>query len=109
LAVFAGFNHFKGVVIFGVALLYDETSASFEWLFREFLKAHKNKKPQTLFTDQDPAMAKVIPNNISGVPSLQPLHFVPNIHGYGLKVISVAASMFLTCSINKSLCLNISS
>ena len=60
LAVFAGFNHFKGVVIFGVALLYDETSASFEWLFREFLKAHKNKKPQTLFTDQDPALAKAL-------------------------------------------------
>ncbi|XP_061344513.1 protein FAR1-RELATED SEQUENCE 5-like [Gastrolobium bilobum] len=61
LAVFAGFNHFRGVVIFGAALLYDETSESFEWLFREFLKAHKNKKPQTLFTDQDHAMAKALP------------------------------------------------
>jgi len=29
-------------------------------LFREFLKAHKNKKPQTLFTDQDQAMAKAL-------------------------------------------------
>ncbi|XP_050915576.1 protein FAR1-RELATED SEQUENCE 5-like [Lathyrus oleraceus] len=26
LVVFAGFNHFRGVVIFGVALLYDETA-----------------------------------------------------------------------------------
>lgn len=73
LAVFAGFNHFKRVVIFGAALLYDETSASFEWLFREFLKAHKNKKSQTLFTDQDPAMAKalheVVPETYHGLCS----------------------------------------
>ncbi|CAJ2644510.1 protein FAR1-RELATED SEQUENCE 5-like [Trifolium pratense] len=60
LAIFAGFNHFRGVVIFGAALLYDETAESFEWLFREFLKAHKSKKPQTVFTDQDHAMAKAL-------------------------------------------------
>jgi zinc finger SWIM domain-containing protein 3 len=53
LAVFAGFNHFRGVVIFGATLLYDETAESFEWLFREFLKARKSKRPQTIFTDQD--------------------------------------------------------
>ncbi|XP_072057985.1 protein FAR1-RELATED SEQUENCE 5-like isoform X2 [Arachis hypogaea] len=57
LAVFAGFNHFRGVVIFGAALLYDESSDSFEWLFRVFLKTHKNKKPRTIFTDQAAAMA----------------------------------------------------
>ena len=45
LVVFAGFNHFRTVIIFGVALLYDETANSFGWLFREFLKAHKSKKP----------------------------------------------------------------
>ncbi|KAL1341499.1 hypothetical protein AAHE18_09G091000 [Arachis hypogaea] len=65
LAVFAGFNHFRGVVIFGAALLYDESSDSFEWLFRVFLKTHKNKKPRTIFTDQAAAMAnglaKVMP------------------------------------------------
>ncbi|KAK2437056.1 protein FAR1-RELATED SEQUENCE [Trifolium repens] len=71
LAVFAGFNHFRGVVIFGAALLYDETAESFEWLFREFLKAHKSKRPQTIFTDQDHAMAKalreVIPETYHGL------------------------------------------
>jgi hypothetical protein len=54
LAIFAGFNHSRRVVIFGAALLYDETAESFEWLFREFLKAHKSKKPQTVFMDQEP-------------------------------------------------------
>ena len=45
LALFLGFNHYKGAVIFGVALLYDETTESFKWLFETFLKTHSQKKP----------------------------------------------------------------
>ncbi|MCI06877.1 protein FAR1-RELATED SEQUENCE 5-like, partial [Trifolium medium] len=59
-APFVGFNHHRESVLFGVALLYDETAASFEWLFKTFLKAMCGKKPKTIFTDQDPAMAKAI-------------------------------------------------
>ncbi|KAL7162410.1 hypothetical protein ACSBR2_042824 [Camellia fascicularis] len=39
LALFTGFNHFRMTVIFGAALLYDETTASFQWLFETFLHA----------------------------------------------------------------------
>ncbi|KAF7808389.1 protein FAR1-RELATED SEQUENCE 5-like [Senna tora] len=60
LALFGGLNHHKGIVIFGAALLYDETVASFKWLFETFLKAHGGRKPQTIFTDQDQAMARAI-------------------------------------------------
>ena len=60
LALFSGFNHYKGAVIFGAALLYDETAESFKWLFETFLQAHNQKKPQTIFTDQDQAMAKAL-------------------------------------------------
>ncbi|XP_028052915.1 protein FAR1-RELATED SEQUENCE 5-like [Camellia sinensis] len=60
LAVFVGFNNYRKAVIFGVALLYDETIASFEWLFKSFLDAMSGKQPKTIFTDQDPAMAKAI-------------------------------------------------
>ncbi|KAI8557212.1 hypothetical protein RHMOL_Rhmol05G0319000 [Rhododendron molle] len=60
LGVFTGFNHYRMTVVFGVALLYDETMASFEWLFRIFLKAMSGKKPLTIFTDQDQAMANAI-------------------------------------------------
>ncbi|KAF7824330.1 protein FAR1-RELATED SEQUENCE 5-like [Senna tora] len=71
LALFSGFNHHKGVVIFGAALLYDETTASFKWLFEMFLKVHNQKKPQTIFTDQDRAMAKalqeVLPDTYHGL------------------------------------------
>ncbi|XP_058191685.1 protein FAR-RED IMPAIRED RESPONSE 1-like [Rhododendron vialii] len=53
-------------VIFGVALMYDETTPSFVWLFETFLKAMSGKKPFTFFTDQDQAMAsalfEVMPN-----------------------------------------------
>ncbi|KAJ4952420.1 hypothetical protein NE237_029252 [Protea cynaroides] len=58
--VFVGFNHHRGVVIFGAVLLYDQTVESFKWLFEAFLKAHGQKKPITMFTDQDAAMAKAI-------------------------------------------------
>ncbi|KAI8543540.1 hypothetical protein RHMOL_Rhmol08G0226600 [Rhododendron molle] len=48
--------------IFGAALLYDETVESFEWLFKTFLHAMFGKKPTSIFTDQDAAMAKAISN-----------------------------------------------
>ncbi|XP_075483731.1 protein FAR1-RELATED SEQUENCE 5-like [Primulina tabacum] len=60
LAIFSGFNHHRGAVIFGAALLYDEIASSFKWLFETFLEAHKQKKPLTIFTDQNQAMAKAL-------------------------------------------------
>ena len=60
LAIFSGFNHYKGGLIFGATLLYDETIDSFKWLFETFLQAHKQKKPQTIFIDQDQAMARAL-------------------------------------------------
>ena len=56
--VFVGFNHFREMVIFGAALLYDETFESFRWLFNTFL--HNKKQPRTIFTDQDVAMGNAI-------------------------------------------------
>ncbi|XP_043701757.1 protein FAR1-RELATED SEQUENCE 5-like [Telopea speciosissima] len=58
--IFAGFNHHRGDIVFGAALLYDEMVESFKWLFEAFLKTHRQKKPITIFTDQDAAMAKAI-------------------------------------------------
>ncbi|XP_028068490.1 protein FAR1-RELATED SEQUENCE 5-like [Camellia sinensis] len=50
-ASFVGFNHHRETVIFGAALLYDETAKSFVWLFQNFLEAMSRKAPKTLFTD----------------------------------------------------------
>jgi zinc finger SWIM domain-containing protein 3 len=55
-----GVNNHKKTTIFGAALLYDETAESFVWLFYTFLTAMSGKKPQTILTDEDAAMAKAI-------------------------------------------------
>ena len=55
-----GLNNHKKTIIFGAALLYDETVESFIWLFNTFLAAMSGKKPQTILTDEDAAMAKAI-------------------------------------------------
>ncbi|XP_042387960.1 protein FAR1-RELATED SEQUENCE 5-like [Zingiber officinale] len=60
IALFVGVNHHKQSIIFGAALLYDETSLTFEWLFDTFTKAMYEKKPITILTDQDAAMAKAL-------------------------------------------------
>ncbi|KAG6437731.1 hypothetical protein SASPL_102657 [Salvia splendens] len=60
LVLFSGFNHHRKAMIFGASLLYDETSASFNRLFETFLEAHKHKRPLTVFTNQDQAMAKAL-------------------------------------------------
>ncbi|XP_042499797.1 protein FAR1-RELATED SEQUENCE 5-like [Macadamia integrifolia] len=58
--LFARFNHHKGCTVFGTTLLFDETVESFKWLFEVFTEAHGGKKPITIFTDQDKAMAKAL-------------------------------------------------
>ncbi|CAN1146190.1 Protein FAR1-RELATED SEQUENCE 5 [Linum perenne] len=60
LALFVGFNNHHQSVIFGACLMYDETAESFQWLFRTFLRCMKGKKPETIFTDQDAAMAEAL-------------------------------------------------
>lgn len=51
-SMFVGDNHHKQTTIFGVALLYDETAETFEWLFNAFPTAMSGKKPKTILTDQ---------------------------------------------------------
>ncbi|XP_045810796.1 protein FAR1-RELATED SEQUENCE 5-like [Trifolium pratense] len=71
LGVFVGLNNHRQTVIFGAALLYDETIPSFQWLFETFLKAMGGAKPKTMLTDQDPAMARalsiVMPETFNGL------------------------------------------
>lgn len=53
-------NHHRQTVIFGAALLYDETTESYKWVFNTFIKAMSGKKPKTILTDQCQAMANAI-------------------------------------------------
>ena len=55
-----GTNHHKQTIIFGAALIFNETIESFVWLFETFLTAMSGKHPSTIFTDQDAAMAGTV-------------------------------------------------
>jgi zinc finger SWIM domain-containing protein 3 len=55
-----GTNYHKQTIIFGAALLFNKTVESFVWLFQTFLTAMLGKHPNTIFTDQDAAMAGTI-------------------------------------------------
>uniref|UniRef100_A0ACD6AMH5 Uncharacterized protein n=1 Tax=Avena sativa TaxID=4498 RepID=A0ACD6AMH5_AVESA len=57
-----GVNHHKQAIVFGEALIYNESADSFEWLFRTFLQAMSGKQPETIFTDQCAAIIKAIGN-----------------------------------------------
>ncbi|KAH7683678.1 zinc finger SWIM domain-containing protein 3 [Dioscorea alata] len=55
-APFIGVNHHKQTVIFGAALIYDETIESFKWLLETFKIAMRGKQPKTILTDQSMAI-----------------------------------------------------
>ncbi|XP_007031717.2 PREDICTED: protein FAR1-RELATED SEQUENCE 7 [Theobroma cacao] len=57
---FLGVNHHKQMVIFGAALLYDDTVDSFKWLFQKFLEAMSGKNPKTILTDEDAVVSEAV-------------------------------------------------
>ena len=60
LVIISRFAYYRGIIIFGAALLYDETTESFKWLLETFFTANKQKRPATIFTDQDQTMARAL-------------------------------------------------
>lgn len=52
-------NHLKNIV-FGVALMFNETIESYKWLLKNFLEAMGDKAPVSVLTDQDAAMCAAI-------------------------------------------------
>ncbi|XP_061358804.1 protein FAR1-RELATED SEQUENCE 5-like [Gastrolobium bilobum] len=59
-APFLGINNHKQMIIFGAALLYNESVESLKWLFRVFIEAMSGRKPKTILTDQDAITAEAI-------------------------------------------------
>ncbi|GAV87012.1 FAR1 domain-containing protein/SWIM domain-containing protein/MULE domain-containing protein [Cephalotus follicularis] len=66
-APFTGVNHHGQTILFGCALLLDDSEASFIWLFKTFLTAMNEHQPLSLTTDQDRAIqtaaAQVFPES----------------------------------------------
>ncbi|KAG6648959.1 hypothetical protein CIPAW_07G179900 [Carya illinoinensis] len=65
---FSGVNHHHQTIMFGCALLVNETTESYIWLLRTWQEAMLGRAPLTIITDDDKAMAKaiaeVLPNTI---------------------------------------------
>ncbi|KAL5711408.1 hypothetical protein ACHQM5_021868 [Ranunculus cassubicifolius] len=59
-APFVGVNNHGQSVLLGCALLSDETTASFVWVFRTWLAAMEGKAPRAIITDQDLAIKAAI-------------------------------------------------
>ncbi|GMH07364.1 hypothetical protein Nepgr_009204 [Nepenthes gracilis] len=59
-APFTGVNHHGQNILFGCALLLDDTEASFVWLFKTFLTAMNDQPPVSIITDQDRAIQTTI-------------------------------------------------
>ncbi|KAL6185898.1 hypothetical protein ACLB2K_042020 [Fragaria x ananassa] len=53
-------NNHRGSIIFGVALVSDETVETYTWLLRTFLESMNVKMPKAVLTDSDKAMRKAI-------------------------------------------------
>ncbi|XP_052193510.1 protein FAR1-RELATED SEQUENCE 3-like [Diospyros lotus] len=59
-APFTGVNHHGQMVLFGCALLVDESESSFTWLFRTWLSAMNDCAPVSITTDQDRAIKAAV-------------------------------------------------
>jgi zinc finger SWIM domain-containing protein 3 len=57
---FVGLNHHRSTVVFGCAIISNETSEAYEWLLKTFLTAMAHKHPTSVITDGDLAMQKAI-------------------------------------------------
>ncbi|KAL7215344.1 hypothetical protein ACSBR1_027503 [Camellia fascicularis] len=65
---FTGVNHHYQSIMFGCALLVNETTESYIWLLKTWLETMGGHNPAVIITDDDKAMAKaisyVLPNSI---------------------------------------------
>ncbi|KAL7127020.1 hypothetical protein ABFS83_14G226000 [Erythranthe nasuta] len=59
-APFTGVNHHGQTILFGCALLLDESEATFVWLFKTFLAAMNDRAPVSLTTDKDRAIRAAV-------------------------------------------------
>lgn len=59
-APFTGVNHHKQSVLFGCALLADETESTFIWLFTTWLEAMSGQQPGLIIMDYDSAIRRAV-------------------------------------------------
>ncbi|XP_058000139.1 protein FAR1-RELATED SEQUENCE 3 isoform X2 [Hevea brasiliensis] len=60
IAPFSGVNHHGQTILFGCAILLDDSEASIVWLFKTFLAAMNNQQPVSIITDQHRAIQTAV-------------------------------------------------
>ncbi|CAJ2633247.1 protein FAR1-RELATED SEQUENCE 5-like [Trifolium pratense] len=60
LVIFSGCNHHSQIVIFGAAIVSDETTETYKWVLKCFLECMEKKHPKAVVTDGDEAMREAI-------------------------------------------------
>ncbi|KAG8080492.1 hypothetical protein GUJ93_ZPchr0007g4316 [Zizania palustris] len=56
-ALFVGVDNHKQMLVFGAALLYDESIQSLKWVFKAFADAMRVRQPETILIDERPECA----------------------------------------------------
>ncbi|EPS57450.1 hypothetical protein M569_17367, partial [Genlisea aurea] len=68
LALFVGVNQHYQFMLLGCALLSDESTSTFSWVMKNWLKAMGGQPPKIIITDQDkgmkPAVSEVFPSTL---------------------------------------------
>ncbi|CAL5086112.1 unnamed protein product [Urochloa decumbens] len=102
LALFTGLNHHKQTVIFGAALLYDESNEAFRWLLDTFKMAMNGTHPKTLLTDRSAAISEAI---AATLPATAHRYCVWQIYQNALQQLSQAfhGSKTLECNFKRCL------
>lgn len=59
-APIVGMNNHGRTLVFGCALLQDQKTETFKWMFQTFLHVMGGKMPRAIITDQDEGMSKAI-------------------------------------------------
>ena len=62
---FIGVNHHGQSTLLGCALLSDETTETFKWIFQSWLDANGGQPPNAIITDQDKAIEAAVRNVFS--------------------------------------------
>ncbi|XP_028805223.1 putative protein FAR1-RELATED SEQUENCE 10 isoform X2 [Neltuma alba] len=65
LGVWFGIDNNGNAIIFGLVLLQDESSYSFAWALRTFVRFMRGRHPQTIITDIDPTLGDAISKELS--------------------------------------------
>ncbi|GAB4848186.1 cyclin-dependent kinase inhibitor far1 [Ancistrocladus abbreviatus] len=101
LALVVGVNHHFQPMLLGCALVADETTPTFIWMMKTWLRAMGGKAPQLILTDQDPALkaaiAEVFPMSRHCFPLWTILEKVPENLAHVIKRHENCASKFNKC------------